>query len=458
MTGRPTLDEPVTNRRVLRVALPIMLSNATVPILGAVDTGVVGQLGLAAPIGAVGMGAVIIGFAYWIFGFLRMGTTGLAAQALGAGDDAETGAILMRALMIAAAAGTAFIALQVPLMAAALRLSPASPEVEALTRAYVEIRIWGAPASIAVYALTGWLIAAERTRAVLALQLWMNGLNIALDLWFVLGLGWGVEGVAAATVLAEASGAGLGLLMCRPAFAGDQWRDWARVLDPARLRRMAAVNGDIMIRSVVLQLGLAFFVFQSAREGDVILAANQVLLQFLMITAYALDGFAFAAEALVGRAFGAGNAAAIQRAARLAAQWGLACVLTLAAAFAVGGGTIIDLMSSAPEVRAEARAFLPWISLAPLVGLPAWMLDGIFIGATRTRDMRAAMLQSAPIYLAAWAALTPIWGAHGLWASLLVFFAARGATLALRYPALLRAAGRATDPPRADGPAWRRRP
>ncbi|RMH51541.1 MAG: MATE family efflux transporter, partial [Alphaproteobacteria bacterium] len=189
----------ITHRRVLRVALPIVVSNATIPILGAVDTGVVGQLGEAAPIGAVGIGAIILAGFYWVFGFLRMGTSGLVAQAQGAGDMAEVAAHLSRALMIATGAGLALIALQGPLVAAAFLIAPASPEVEALARDYLTIRIWGAPAAIAVYALTGWLIATERTAGVLALQLWMNGANAALDLWFVLGLGWGVGGVAVAT-------------------------------------------------------------------------------------------------------------------------------------------------------------------------------------------------------------------------------------------------------------------
>ncbi len=434
-------EAPLTHRRVLAIAIPILLSNVTVPLLGAVDTGVVGQLGAPGPIGAVGMGAVILSFVYWIFGFLRMGTTGLVAQARGAGDVTETGALLTRALMIAGGAGALFILAQVPLFWLAFRLSPASAEVEGLTQAYLSIRIWGAPFAIAVYALTGWLIAMERTRGVLAMQLAMNGLNIGLDLWFVLGLGWGVEGVAAATVIAEVSGAGLGLWLCREAFAGDQWRDWARVFDRARLRRMAQVNGDILVRSMLLQFGFAFFVFQSARSGDVTLAANQILMQFLQVSAYALDGFAFAAEALVGAAFGARRAAALRLAARLTSLWGFGAIFVLSGTFLAAGPWVIDLMTTAPGVREQAREFLWWCALAPVVGLPAFMLDGIFIGATRTRDMRVAMIQSVAVYLAVWAALTPVLGAHGLWAALMVFFAARGVTLGLRYPALERAAG-----------------
>ncbi|NNU81185.1 MATE family efflux transporter [Halovulum dunhuangense] len=431
---------PVTHRRVLRIALPIVLANATVPILGAVDTGVVGQLGQAAPIGAVGIGAVIVAMIYWVFGFLRMGTTGLVAQARGAGDAAESGALLMRALMIAGAAGAAIIALQLPLMAGAFRLAPASDEVEGMARTYLSIRFWGAPAAIALYAITGWLIAMERTRAVLMLQLWINGLNILLDLWFVLGLGLGVGGVATATIIAEWSGLAIGLWLCRAAFAGNQRRDWPRVFDRARLRRMMAVNGDIMVRSVLLQASFAVFMFLGAGQGDVTLAANQVLMQFISITAYALDGFAFAAEALVGGAMGAGDRARLRESALVSGMWGLGLSIPLGAAFLLTGPYVIDLMAKAPEVQAAGRSYLGWVAAAPVIGAASWMLDGIFIGATRTADMRRAMIRSVGIYALALALLVPGFGNHGLWAALMVFYAARGVTLALRYPALERAA------------------
>ncbi|WP_118135673.1 MATE family efflux transporter [Oceanicella sp. SM1341] len=437
----------ITHARVLKIALPIALSNATVPILGAVDTGVVGQIGLAAPIGAVGIGAIILTSIYWVFGFLRMGTSGLVAQARGAGDVAETGALLTRALMIGALAGLVFVAAQVPLFWAAFRIAPASSEVEGLGRAYLAIRIWGAPATIALYAVTGWLIAMERTRAVLLLQLWMNGLNVCLDLWFVLGLDWGVEGVATATLIAEWTGLALGLWLCRAAFTGAQWRDWGRVFDRARLRRMAAVNGDIMVRSVLLQASLTSFLFLGADFGDVTLAANQILLQFLEITACALDGFAFAAEALVGQAMGARARAALRRGAWLSSLWGVGGALVLALAFALGGTLIIDAMTTAETVRAEARAYLPWAVLAPVVGILAWMFDGIFIGATRTRDMRMAAIWSSLIYAGALVLLIPAFGNHGLWAGLMVLNTARAATLWLRYPALEREA----DAPGAGG-------
>ncbi|MDP5347829.1 MAG: MATE family efflux transporter [Paracoccaceae bacterium] len=440
--ARPDPVRRITHARVLKVALPIVLSNATVPILGAVDTAVVGQMGLAAPIGAVGLGAVILTAIYWIFGFLRMGTTGLTAQAQGAGHQGEVAAMLTRALMIGAAAGFAVIALQIPVFWGAFLLAPASAEVESLARDYMQIRVFSAPAAIAIYGVTGWLIALERTRAVLGLQLWMNGVNILLDLWFVLGLGWGVEGVALATFLAEWSGLALGLWLCRAAFAVPAWRDWARIFDRPALTRMLAVNTDILIRSLLLQAIFLSFLFLGAGQGDVVLAANQVLLQFLHITAYALDGFAFAAEALVGQALGARDRARLRRSAVLASLWGGVSVIGMAIAFALAGTAIIAVMTTAEPVRAAAATYLPWMVAAPLLGLAPWMLDGIFIGATRTRDMRNMMAISAAIYAACVVTLLPLLGNHGLWLSLLISFLARGLTLGLRYPALEAGAAR----------------
>ncbi|PXW82100.1 MATE family multidrug resistance protein [Ruegeria sp. P4] len=427
---------PITHSRVLKIALPIVLSNATVPILGAVDTGVVGQLGEAAPIGAVGIGAVILSTIYWIFGFLRMGTTGLAAQARGAGDEAETGALLMRGLLLAGGAGLFFILAQALVFWGAFALAPASAEVEGLARQYLEIRIWGAPATIGLYAVTGWLIAMERTRGVFLLQIWMNGLNIVLDLWFVLGLGWGVEGVATATLIAEWSGLALGLWLCGSAFAGDQWHDWARIFDRLRIKRMMQVNGDIMVRSVLLNLSFTTFLFLGADLGDVTLAANQVLIQLLQMTAFALDGFAFSAEALVGGAVGARNPARLRRAAIVSSYWGVGFSVALAMVFWWGGPALIDLMATAPQVRETARHYLIWVALAPLISVASFMFDGIYIGATWTRDMRIAMIQAVGIYVIALVIFVPVLGNHGLWLALMVLNIARAATLAARYPRL----------------------
>ncbi|MDU8927396.1 MATE family efflux transporter [Alisedimentitalea sp. MJ-SS2] len=430
----------VTHKRVLKIAIPIMLANVTVPLLGAVDTGVVGQMPEAAPIAAVGVGAIVLSAIYWIFGFLRMGTTGLTSQAHGAGNAAEVAALWTRSLIVAICGGLVLIALHWPLFAGAFAVSPASAEVEGLARDYMVIRIWSAPAAIALYGITGWLIALERTRGVLILQLWMNGLNVVLDLWFVLGLGWGVEGVAFATFLAEWSGLAMGLFLCRDVFATRLWRDWGRVFEAARLKRMAVVNTDILIRSLLLQAIFVSFLLLGGQFGDVTLAANQVLLQFLHITGYAMDGFAFAAETLVGQAFGAGAVARLRRGALLTSLWGGITAILFSLVFWLFGPMMIDVISKAPEVQAEARTYLPWMIVAPPLLLALIMFDGIFIGATRTADMRNMMMVVAVIYsLAVWLLIEPF-GNHGLWLALHISSLARGLSLGLRYPALERSA------------------
>jgi MATE family multidrug resistance protein len=426
----------LSHKRVLGVAIPIVLANATIPILGAVDTAVVGQLGLAVPIGAVGIGAIIITAIYWLFGFLRMGTTGLTSQAIGSGDRPETSALLVRGIIIGLVAGLVLIIAQVPIFLGALQLSPASMEVEDLAQKYLQIRVYSAPAAIALFGITGWLIAKEKTRDVLLLQLVLNGINITLDLVFVLKLGWGVEGVAIATLIAEWSGLIFGLWLAREGFNNGYWKNWIQIFDRVRLIQMAKVNSDIMIRSILLEIGFVSFLFLGSSFDDATLAANQVLIQFLNITAYALDGFAFAAEALVGQALGAKNKPLFKRAVIMTSQWGLGSVILMALAFFVFGNSIINVMTTAEDVRVVSYEYLPWMVAAPLSGVAAWMLDGIFIGATRTADMRNMMFISFCIYLIALALLLPSYGNHGLWASLIIFSIARGVTLGFKYPAL----------------------
>lgn len=268
----------------------------------------------------------------------------------------------------------------------------------------------------------------------------MNGLNIGLDLLFVLGLGYGVGGVAVATLIAEWTGLALGLWLCRDAFGPVLAAARARLADAEAIRRMLGVNRDIMIRSVLLQGSFTAFVFLGAGFGDVTLAANQVLLQFLEVSAYALDGFAFAAEALVGQAVGARSVGRVRRASIMLGQWGAGGAALIALGIALFGPAVIDLISTAPEVRAEARAYLPWLVAAPLIGVASWIFDGIFIGATRTREMMQAIMVSVTLYGLALLLFVPLLGNHGLWAALAVLNAARGVTMALLYPRVERSA------------------
>lgn len=430
----------ITHSRVLKIALPIMLANMTIPLQGVVDTAVIGRIPSATPIAAVAVGAILLSALFWVFGFLRMGTAGLTAQAVGSGDREEVSALLSRALLVGAVGGLCLIPLMPLVVTVGFAWSPASDDVKALAAEYMWIRIWAAPAAVAIFGMNGWLGAQEKTRSMLALQCWMVAVNVTLSITLVIGFKMGVRGVALATFVADISGVVLGLWLCRSAFATPAWRDRARVFDAARLKVMALVNGDILIRSLLLESVFVSFVFYySAQFGDVTLAATHVLLHFLTVMAYALDGFAFAAESLVGQAFGARVLGALRRSIKLTALWGLVSNLVFALVYLLAGGLIIEMLTTEPNVRAEARRFLPWLIIAPILGLPAWMLDGVFIGATRTQDMRNMMVISTAVFFAAITVLIPLYGPHGMWAALMLSFLARGLTLGLRYPALERA-------------------
>ncbi len=439
----PRWHRRVWHRRVWRLAGPIIVSNLTIPLLGAVDTAMVGHLEHAYYLGAVAIGAMIFNFLYWGFAFLRMGTTGFTAQAHGAEDADEVQATLARALILAVAGAAAILALQGPVIAAAMALMDASPEVERHARAYYAIRIWGAPAALATTAMLGWFLGIQNARACLYLQVAINGLNIVLDLVFVLGLGMAVEGVALATVIAEYAGLALGLAMIRATLGRLGGRlTRASVLDPARFGRMIAINRDIFLRTMCVISALAYLTAQGARMGDVVLAANAVLLNMVTLTSFALDGFANAAQALVGRAVGAGDRAAYRGAVRASSLWAAVTAAAFAAAYAALGALIVDALSGVDEVRAAARAVMPWMIAGPLVWVWGYQLDGIFFGATRGREMRNAMFVSLAAYLAAVEVFRPLLGNHGLWLAFTVLMAVRGLTLAYYYPRIERDIGR----------------
>lgn len=432
---------PVTHRRVLAIALPIALSNAAVPLLGAVDTAVVGRLGTV-EVGAVGLGSIILAFILGIFGFLRMSTTGLVAQAAGAGDADEAGAHLVRALALGMGFAVAITILQGLVFYAGFRLAPASPEVEAAARLYLRIRIWVLPAAIGLIVINGWLIGVERTRAVLVLSLAINVVNAGLNILFALGFGWGVAGVAWASLIAELMGFGFGLWLAREALL-RVWTAGGRIAIFARDRvvRLVRVNGDILIRSLLLQTSFTSFLFLSAAEGDMALAANQVLVQLIGITTFALDGFAFAAEALVGRAVGLRRPEEVRRSAMLSAFWGGMGAVAMTLLFVFGGGMLIDTLTTLPDLREASRVYLPWVALYPIISIASWMLDGVFVGATLTSEMRRAMLLAAVFYVVSVVIMLPIWGNHGLWLSLLAMNAVRAVTMLRWYPRAEAAAG-----------------
>ncbi len=427
------------HRAVWRLSVPIILSNLSVPLLGAVDTAVVGHLPEPHHLGAVALGSMIFNFLYWGFGFLRMGTAGLTAQAHGAGNADEVLASVARALMVAGIIAFAAIAAQGLIAAVVFRLVEASADVEASARIYLLTRIWGAPAALSIFVLLGWFLGLQNTRATLYVQLWMNGLNIVLDVVFVVGFGWGVFGVALATVIAEFAGLALALWLMRDALRGVAGRlDWDRVMSRRRIRMTLGLNADIFVRTVCLVFAFAYFTARGARMGDVLLAANAVLMNFQIFMAHWLDGFANAAQALVGRAVGAADRDQLKAAVRVSSFWAAVSAAACVAVYAAAGELIIALLTGIEDVRDAAAEYLLWAVAMPALSVAAFQLDGIFLGATLGRQMRNAMIVSVAVYLLLCALLIPVWGNHGLWLALAAFMAVRGLTLGAVYPAVAR--------------------
>ena len=427
----------VSTAQVFAIAGPAMLANLTTPLIGIVSTTAIGRLGDAALLGGVAMASVIFDCMFWLFGFLRMSTLAFTAQSLGAGEMGELRSLLARGLVVAAAFGAGLILLQLPLASVVLEAMGGSTRVTEAARTYFAIRIWSAPLVLANYVVLGWLIGLARAMLALALQVVVNLVNMALTLVLVLGLDAGIAGAAIAAVVAEATGLLLGILVARHLLRRRLAVPRALLFDRARLMRMFSVNRDIMIRTAALITAFLFFTAQGARSGDVTLASNSVLNNFLLISAFFLDGLANAAQQLCGQAFGARDRHAFSAAARLVVAWGFAFAIAVAAAFAAFGAHFIDIMTAAEEVRRMAREYLIFVIVSPLLAVFAFAFDGIYIGATWAHDMRNLMLLSLLIFLTAWLVLRSF-GNAGLWGALLAHYAARGGLEAARYPSLLK--------------------
>lgn len=427
--------------KVWALAWPIILSNVTTPLLGIVDTAVVGRLPGPEYIGAVATGAVAFTSVFWLFGFLRMGTSGFAAQANGAGDRNETLAVLARAILLGLALGLLMVLLRHQIWSGAAYLLGASERVTTLAGEYFLIRSWTAPAALTNYAILGWLIGMQRTRLALLLQVWLNGVNIVLDLVFVIVLEMGVPGVAWATLIGEYSAAALGLGLAwrilRP--GRENWRE-ARIADLVRLKAFFSANLDIMIRTACLISSFFVFTRTGAQFGDLTLAANAVLMQLIHFMAFGLDGFAFAAEALVGTALGARKRKDLRAAVVASSVWAAVIAIGFALTYAVAGNHIIALITTLPEVRLAAGDYLPWVVLYPLLAVWCFQLDGIFIGATQTAEMRNAMIVAMAVYMIAVWFLPGIWGNHGLWMSLNILSVLRFTGLGIYYRRIERRA------------------
>ncbi len=431
-----------THRQLWAMAWPIILANVTVPLLGAVDTAVVGHLPEPYYIGAVAIGAMLFNYIYHLFNCLRMGTTGPTAQARGAGEHAEVRAMLVRALLLAGVIGSAIVVLQLPILAFALRVIDASAQVEHHAREYFLIRVWAMPAVLGTYAIFGWFYGLRNVHTPLVIQVFVNVLNIALALLFVFVFKWGVPGVAAASLIAEVAGLVWGLIgVCRALRELPRTNDSGRatrLLDPQQLKRMVTINGDIVLRTICVVSVLGFFMAKSAELGDVQLAANQVLHHFLIFTSFALDGVAHAAETILGESVGRRDRTAFLHDKRVVFLWagvvGLANILI----YLVAGPAIIALMTSIPEVRVAAAAYLWWPTLMPIASVWAYTYDGVYLAATRTRIMRNTMLASFAIFLVALYTLMPLLGNAGLWLAVMGFLTGRGLLLHLSFPRMLR--------------------
>jgi MATE family multidrug resistance protein len=414
-----------------------MLANVTTPLLGVVATAAIGRLGDSAVLGGVAMAALVFDCMFWLFGFLRMGTIALTAQAYGAGDAGERLAVLTRALMTAAAIGLALLALQVPLAALIFGGLGGSDTVRAAAEHYFFIRLWSAPFALGNYVMLGWLVGLARPMLALVVQIIINVINMALTLLLVLILDWGITGAALAAVIAEAAGLVIGLAMARRVLGKRFDLGQARLFDRAKLMRMLAINRDIMIRTAALIAAYLFFTAQGARAGDVALAANAVLHNFTLVGAFFLDGLANAAEQLCGRTYGARDRTAFGRAVKLIVIWGFVFGASASALFFLFGSPFIELMTANADVQRVAHQYMWLAALTPVCGVMAFCFDGVYIGATWARDMRNLMVASFVIYLAVWGATLPL-GNAGLWLAMLSFFIARGALQAARYPALVR--------------------
>ncbi len=423
---------PVSHARVLRLALPFTFANLSTPLLGLADAAVIGRLGAAHLLGAIAAAAVIFDFIFWGFSFLRMGTSGLTAQALGRGDLIEQKATLLRALATAAVLGLALVLLQVPIGAAGFTALGASPEVTEAARAYFNIRIWSAPFVFANYVVLGTVTGRARTDLALALQIAINLFNILLNIWLVYGMALGVRGSAMGTLIAEASGTLIGLFVLHRLEGRLFGLSWRLVFDRAKLVWMFGINRDIMIRSASLIFAFAFFTSQGAKGGDVTLAANAILMNLFFISAYFLDGFATAAQQMCGQSVGARDADGFRAAVRLTMFWSLAFAGAVATAAFLIGPHFIDFISTNSDVREFARRYLGFAALTPLCGAVAFQFDGIFIGATWTQAMRNTMLAALALYIAAFYLLKP-YGNAGLWTALLLFLLARGLGQAALY-------------------------
>lgn len=438
----PTADHDAlfpSTLRMIRFAVPVMLAGISVPLMGMLDVAVLGRLGDPGVIAGVGVAGTLFTVMFWAFSFLRFTTTGLVAQASGRGDVEQVVTQGLRPLVAALAGGVGLWLLQLPIIALGLWLIAPEPAVAEFSRQYFHVRVWGAPFTLAIFTLLAWFMGQGSGRTVLFAQLFLNGLNAVLTLGFVLGLGWGIAGAAWATVVAEVATTLLVAALAQRRFPLKAWQQPLDVIfERAAWRRLLSANTDIVVRTLLLTFCLALITERGARFGTLTLAANQVLMQFFLLVANLLDGVSLAAEVFVGRAVGAANGAAlrhvVRRGAGLAVVWG--GLIALAVAFS--GGLYLPLMTVSPELVEEAMRYWPWQAVLPFAAVWAFLGDGVFFGATRTRVLRNTMIVAAALYVAAAFGFSALLGNHGLWLALVCLMVVRAVGLVLAWPRLQR--------------------
>ena len=429
----------LTRKNVFAQSWPIMLANAAAPIVGLVDTFVIGRYSSTTALAGIGLGAVIYGIAYWGFGFLRMSTAGLAAQSDGAQDEGGVQAHLVRAVPLGLTIGLLIFLAQLPLLAGAFQIFTGTAEVEKSAAIYIGARLWGLPATLASIALMGWFVGISRSCLALKMQIVLNAVNILLSPLFVIHFGWGLWGVGIASAIAEWCGLAAGLwlahtaIKARGGFKSEALSKKA-LLNPDALKKLGITNSNIFIRTMCLTIGFSFFGNAAAAQGVIFLAGYHILMQFITMVALVLDAFAHTAEAVTGAAYGAKNRKRFDKAVRLTTEFSVFFAFLIAATIYFGGPHFIALLTKDPAVIESALRYLPYCALAPIAGFAAWQLDGVFIGTTNTVQMRNAAIAAVAIYIAAHYILTPRLGKDGIWIAFLMYYIARAVTLAFYVP------------------------
>ncbi len=415
------------NKQILHIALPSIVSNITVPLLGLVDVAIVGHLGSAAYIGAIAVGGMTFNVIYWIFGFLRMGTSGMTSQALGRRDLGESARMLVRSVGIALAVALALIALQGPLLAASLAVMRPAGEVAVLASTYFKILIWGAPAMLGLFSLTGWFIGMQNSRTPMMIAIVQNVVNILASTVLVFGFGMKVEGVAFGTLTAQYSGFIIAAVMCAANYGRLRSRfTWQGVWRREAMSHFFSVNRDIFLRTLCMVSVMLFFTSAGSWQGEVVLAVNTLLMQFYLLFSYVMDGFAYAGEALSGRYYGARNGRALADTVKRLFSWGFGMAAAFTAAYAAGGDLLLSLLTDEPSVVAASGEYYYWALAIPAAGVAAFVWDGVFIGCTMTRGMLVSMFLAAATFFILYYSLRGAYANHGLWAAFVAYMAVRG--------------------------------